>query len=233
MNHDEIDDLFHQASGRGSVDPVLLGRISGTIGSSLKPVRPLPSSSILIAALSVICVAVAGAGAALLGLHGIRSMDIVGIALIFPALGLLICIAAAASVSEMIPGSRRVAAPWTVLTISSVVLIAAFALVFHKYEVHHFVAQGLACLTAGLLQAIPAAVAVWLVLRRGFGVNDSAAALAYGTLAGLAGVLMLELHCANFEAPHVMLWHTAVIPLSAAAAVAVVRAVRTLKRRLR
>jgi hypothetical protein len=28
---------------------------------------------------------------------------------------------------------------------------------------------------------------------------------------------MLELHCANFEAPHVMLWHTAVIWVAAAA----------------
>ena len=36
-----------------------------------------------------------------------------------------------------------------------------------------------------------------------------------GTLAGLAGVTMIELHCANFQALHVMLWHTAVILLSA------------------
>jgi hypothetical protein len=38
-----------------------------------------------------------------------------------------------------------------------------------------------------------------------------------GTLAGLAGVTMLELHCPNFEALHVMLWHTAVVPASGAA----------------
>jgi hypothetical protein len=38
-----------------------------------------------------------------------------------------------------------------------------------------------------------------------------------GTLAGLAGVTMLELHCINLETLHVMLWHTAVMPVSAAA----------------
>jgi hypothetical protein len=38
-----------------------------------------------------------------------------------------------------------------------------------------------------------------------------------GTLAGLAGVTVLELHCANLQVPHVMLWHTAVMPVSAAA----------------
>ena len=42
-----------------------------------------------------------------------------------------------------------------------------------------------------------------------------AAVLVMGTLAGLAGVTTIELHCANFQALHVMLWHTAVILLSA------------------
>jgi len=73
------------------------------------------------------------------------------------------------------------------------------------------------CLTAGLLHAIPAALASRLILRRGFAVNAVAAGLVSGTLAGLAGVTMLELHCANLEALHVMLWHTAVIPVSGAA----------------
>jgi hypothetical protein len=54
----------------------------------------------------------------------------------------------------------------------------------------------------------------WL-LRRGFAVNPPAAWFAAGALAGLAGVTMLELHCANFEAPHIIVWHIAVIPLSA------------------
>jgi hypothetical protein len=53
------------------------------------------------------------------------------------------------------------------------------------------------------------------VLRRGFAVNPAGAGLAAGTLAGLAGLLMLEIHCPNFRAPHVMVWHTAVVPVSA------------------
>jgi hypothetical protein len=40
--------------------------------------------------------------------------------------------------------------------------------------------------------------------------------LAAGTLAGLAGVGMLELHCPNFQATHILVWHTAVVPVSAA-----------------
>jgi hypothetical protein len=36
-------------------------------------------------------------------------------------------------------------------------------------------------------------------------------------LGGLAGVGVLELHCTNFQAAHVLVWHTAVVPLSGAA----------------
>jgi hypothetical protein len=37
---------------------------------------------------------------------------------------------------------------------------------------------------------------------------------------------MLELHCSNFQALHVLVWHTAVVPVSAAAGAAVGWALR-------
>jgi len=64
-------------------------------------------------------------------------------------------------------------------------------------------------------------------------VDSLGAGLARGALAGLAGVGMLELHCPNFEAPHVMVWHTAVLPLSAAAGALLAWSSRSLKRRQR
>jgi hypothetical protein len=152
-----------------------------------------------------------------LGLYGIQRLSVLERALIFPALAVLIWLAAAAYAGEMIPGSRRRVAPGTLLWAGSLALVAVFAALFHDYRTDRFVSQGVACLTAGLLHAIPAGLASWLLLRRGFAVNSVAAGLVAGTLAGLAGVTMLELHCPNFEAPHVMLWHTAVIPVSAAA----------------
>jgi hypothetical protein len=55
-----------------------------------------------------------------------------------------------------------------------------------------------------------------LLLRRGFALNSVSAGLAAGMLGGLTGVGVLELHCPNFQAAHVLLWHTAVAPLSGA-----------------
>ena len=89
-------------------------------------------------------------------------------------------------------------------------------LMYCLYRSERFVSQGIACLKAGLLHAVPTAVIGRWILHRGFAVNSLAAGVALGTLSGLAGVGMLELHCTNFEAPHVMVWHTAVLALSGA-----------------
>jgi hypothetical protein len=227
MRDREIDEILKRAAGASpDVDPALVDRLSRSIGSSLGPVRPLPPARVLASGLFVICGAVALAGAALLGLHGIAKLSGLGIALIFPVLAAFTWLAAMATIAGMTPGSRRPMAPALLLAGGCTLLVAVFALLFPDYRTHGFVHQGIACLTAGLLIALPAGLAGWIVVRRGFAVNPVAAGLAMGTLAGLAGVTMLELHCANFEAPHVMVWHTAVIPLSALAGAAVGRAAR-------
>jgi hypothetical protein len=213
----EIDDILKQAAqAPHDVGPALLDRIAGSIGSTLRPVRPLPPAWLLAGGLVLICGAVAVAGAARLGFAGVRNLSTWERALIFPALGILIWLAAAAWAGETIPGSRRRVSPASLLGVASVVLLGIFAVLFRDYHTDHFVSRGVACLSAGLLHAVPTAIAGWLLLRRGFAVNSVAAGLAAGILAGLAGVAMLELHCANFQALHVMLWHTAVIPIGGA-----------------
>lgn len=215
MRDREIDDILDQAAqAPHDMAPGLLDRVARSIGPPLVPVRPLPAAWVLESGLVLICAAVAVGGAARLGLYGIQKLSVWECALIFPALGVLIWLAATACVGETTPGSRRRVSPGILLGAGSLALVAIFAALFHDYQTERFVPQGVACLTAGLLHAIPAGLAAWLLLRRGFAVNAVAAGLAAGTLAGLAGMTMLELHCPNFEALHVMVWHTAVIPLS-------------------
>ena len=122
-------------------------------------------------------------------------MSAAEIGLIFPVLGILVWLAAAVSVKQMIPGSRHLMAPWVSVAISCAALIAVFALLFHDWRSERFISQGVACLSAGLLLGIPAAFLSWLVLRRGFATNSLLAGFTQGALAGLAGVSMLELHC--------------------------------------
>ena len=218
MMDNNIDDLLrNSARAPHPVDPALVDRIARSLAADLRPVRPLPPARFLVSGLLLVWAAVAVTGAAVLGFFGIRRLDALEIAVIFPVLALFALAAAMSSVAEMTPGSlRRVPSAWLPL-IGIGVLTAVFAALFHDYRVERFVHQGLVCLIAGLVHAVAAGGGTWLVLRRGFAVSPATAGLVTGTLASLAGVTMLELHCPNLQAPHILVWHTAVIPLSAAA----------------
>lgn len=213
----EIDEILDAAVGDArQVDPALVERIAGSIQPSLRPVRPLPSTWKLAAGLFLTCAAVAVAGAARAGFYGFEKLALVDRALIFSALALLLGIAAVEFVSAMIPGSRARVSPTALLAATSAVLLAVFGALFRDYTTIHFFAAGIVCLVTGFLHALPAGLVCWWVLRRGFAVDRVAAGLAGGILGGLAGVAMLELHCPNFEAAHILVWHTAVVPLSGA-----------------
>ena len=216
MNDKEIDGILKNAKAvTGDPDPEVLRRIADSIVPSLRPVRPLPPAWRMTGALIAVCAAVSLAGALRVGLVGFDKMDLAQRVAVFSGLAILVWAAARAMVAEMIPGSRRTVAPVVLLAMSCVALAGLFALMFHDSSIENFVSIGLNCLLTGLLHAVPAALLSWLVLRRGFAMNSVAAGLLAGMLGGLAGVGMLELHCPNFETAHLVVWHTAVVLLSA------------------
>ncbi len=218
MRDEEVDKILQKASGIApQVEPAMLKHIADSINSSLRPVRPLPPTWLLTGGLTLICAAVAVAAAARAGFYGIEKLSLWERVPIFSTLGVLVWVAGKEFVSQLIPGSRQRFSLGAFLTIGCAALLGVFALVFRNYRTDHFISAGIACLLTGALLAIPAAFLSWLLLRRGFAVNSVAAGLVGGALAGLSGVTMLELHCANFQALHVLVWHTAVVPVSAAA----------------
>jgi hypothetical protein len=218
VKDDEIDEVLQRASGiPHEVEPALLKRVANSIHPSLRPVRPLPPTRVLTAGLILICAAVALVGAARTGFYGIEKLSLWERVLIFSTLSILAWMAGKELVAEFIPGSRHRFSPHALLTFASVALLGVFALLFRNYRSDHFISAGIACLLSGLLVAIPAAFLSWLLLRRGFAVNPVSAGLVGGALAGISGLTMLELQCVNFQALHVLVWHTAVVPVSAAA----------------
>ena len=226
MRDGEIDDLLKKAAqAEPDPDPALLDKIAASIRPNMRQVRPLPPAWVLRFTLMTVCIGIAIAGAARLGFFGMHAMNNTQ-KLIFPALAGFITVAAAAWAAEMIPGSKRHEAPWNVLCAATFTLFALFPTLFHNHHTEDFVHAGFACLIAGILHAIPIALAGWWLLRRGFAVNPTGAALAAGTLAGLGGISMLELHCPNFQLMHLVIWHTAVVPVSASIAVLLTKLVQ-------
>ena len=227
MKDEEIDDVLKKtALGPHVLKAETLQRVSDSIKTSLSPIRPLPPTWVLAGSLVLVCAAVALTGATRAGFYGIAKMDILERVLIFSNLVVLAWVTGIGIVHEMVPGSRLRVAPGVLVAIVSGLLVGEFALLFRDYQTSHFFSAGIACLLTGLLFAVPTALLAWLVIRRGFAVNPVSAGLVTGTLAGLAGVAMLELHCQNFQAAHVLVWHTAVVPLSAAAGAFVAWALR-------
>ena len=230
MNDRDIDEVLRKtAEVPHVVKPALLQRIAGSLEPSLRPVRPMLPSWALTLGLVLIGAAVALAAALRAGFYGLEKMDLLERALIFSALFFVAYAAATEFVSAMIPGSRRRVSSGNLLGFSVLILLGVFGLLFHDYHTEHFFSAGIVCLVTGVLHAIPVGLLGWLLLRRGFAVNAIAAGLVGGTLAGLAGIALLELHCANFQAFHILVWHTAVVPVSAALGALLAR---TLRRRV-
>jgi hypothetical protein len=226
VNDPRIDDVLRKAAQSSPTpDPILLDRIAGAMQPSMAPVRPMPSVRMLSILLASLCIAIGLAGGFLIGMGGSRAMTSTQ-RLIFPALAGFIAAAGATWASAMIPGSKRREAPWNLLCAAVFTLLALFPTLFHDHHSDHFVHAGLVCLALGLSYAVPIGLAGWWLTRRGFAVNARDAALAAGTLAGLGGIGVLELHCPNFQLAHLLVWHTAVIPLSAALAVGLTKLVQ-------
>ncbi len=227
MKDEEVDDvLIRVAQASLDLKPETLQRAADSIKESLRPVRPMQSTWILSSELVLVCAAVSLSGAARAGFFGFERMDLLERSLIFPAIVLVAWLAGNAFVNEMIPGSLRRFSSGALLGFSSAALLVVFAFLFRNYQTDHFFSIGIVCLFTGLLHAVPVSLLGWLLLRRGFALNSVSAGLAAGTLGGLGGVAMLELHCPNFQAAHILVWHTAVVPLSGAVGALVAWALR-------
>jgi hypothetical protein len=216
MTDREIDALL-AGKNPDQVDPALAEKISGSVLGDLRPVRPLAPKWSFTLTLLVATVAVAVATAWKLHMSGFERMTGVEAAAIFGVLGVLMALGGLWNASTMVPGSRFSLSPRAAASIGTLALLGLFALVFHDYSATNFLKAGIICLKAGLADAIPAALLVWLVVRRGYAVDRVKAGAAAGALAGLAGVMMLEIHCPLFEAPHILVWHVAVLPIASLA----------------
>jgi hypothetical protein len=214
------------------VNPAVLDRITAEVHSSLKPVRSLHASGMLVGGVILIGAAVAVAGAARAGFFGFKVLGVAQRVTVLSALVALLGLAARECVSQWIPASRRHLASQTLMALAIGALVTVFGVLFSDYHVEHFFSAGIICLGAGVFHAlVAAALAAWF-LRRGCVLDPVAAGALAGTLGGISGVSLLELHCPNLEAAHVLVWHVAVVPVSAAVGMLVGWLVRTRKSRV-
>jgi len=216
MTPQDMERILAQAVNRSAppdLDSAAIARAKASLPDSLGPVRPIRSARVFVFLFVTAFAAIALCGALMFGVRGLPVLSVVRRAIIFPVVLAGAWIAAIANVREMRPaGGSRMGPP--ALAIAFLAPLAAFALLFQDYNFQNFVPEGVKCLLAGLACAIPAVIIIFLLLRRGLILDYGTAGLTTGTLAGLAGLAMLELHCPILKAPHIMFWHVAVVWVS-------------------
>ena len=233
MTPEEIDNILVDAANRSlspGEDRAAIKRAQGAILTDLRPVMPLAPLWVFTLAFLTIFVALAAVTGSVLGLHGIHALNTIQRALIFPALFVSSSLAAAACAREMRPAAGLHLGA-TALIVTAGLFPLLFSVVFEGYGTLNFVPEGIPCLVAGMCVAIPTGVITAWILRRGFVLDWCRAGTAGGALSGLTGLAMLELHCANLKAIHVMVWHVAVVIVSGILGFGVGRIVDSLRRR--
>ena len=107
----------------------------------------------------------------------------------------------------MVPGSLHRISPRLLPIAILMSLMVAIAALFQFQCDADFWPGAWVCLRAGTPIGFLSAAAFWLVLRRGAILSPTMTGAAAGLLSGLLGTIVLELHCPNLDALHVLISH--------------------------
>jgi len=180
-----------------------LSQIERRIVADLQVVRPLMPASYVVAFAaifaSLLVIAVYSLGAKVIS--PLQTSAMLGATAI--GTGLLIY----SLVPQMVPGSLHRISPRLLPIAILASLMVAVAAVFQFQRDADFWPRAWVCLRAGTPIGFLAAVPFWLVLRRGAILSPTVTGTAAGLLSGLVGTTLLEIHCPNLDALHILVSH--------------------------
>jgi hypothetical protein len=194
-----------------------LQQIARGMATNLVPVRPMAPARYFFGALVGMFVAIAALGAYRLGAFGIRVMTPLQTTTILGALAVSTGLLAYSLVHQMVPGSRHRISPRLLPVAITILLTVAMTVLFQFQGERNFWGNAWGCIRAGTPFGVLAAVPFWLMLRRGAILSPILTGTVTGLFAGLAGTSVLEIHCPNLDAAHILVSHLGVAMLCALA----------------
>jgi len=202
------------------LSPAALRKIAESLADNLRPVRPLAPARYFVGAFVGIFVSIVAVSVYRLGAFAIAVMTPLQTTAILSTLAIGTGLLVYSLVNQMVPGSRHRIPP-ALLAVGITILVAmVMAVLFQVQQEGNFWGNALFCIQAGTLVGALAALPFWLVLRRGAILSPRMTGAAAGLLAGLAGTSVLEIHCPNLDAWHILLSHLGVAILCALAGIA-------------
>jgi len=201
--------------------PGTLDQIKSVVLADLHAVTPLPSSLMLLGTLSLLSLAVLGAGTVLVGMRGWQALALPVKVSIFAPLLLGGYLLGLALIKQMVPGECAPTRPvaWSAAVFA--LLVTVVVLAFGRQEEPHFLRNGLNCFGAGMIYAVSAALMVWLVVRRGAMLLSPLTRAMTGGLAGFIALAGIELRCPSPNGNHILVWHLPLVLVGAFGGLAV------------
>jgi len=193
-----------------SPSPASIRRIESRIVADLRPVRPMPSKSQTLAAFLVVFIVTVALGVFRLGAFAIAVMSPIQTAVSVGALAISSGFLASSLVNQMVPGSSYRISPRLLPLCVMLSLLIVFAVLFHFRDEQNLLAGCWACIRVGAAIGALAAVLLWFVLHRGTILSPAMTGAATGLFAGLVGATVLEIHCPNLNAWHILMGHLSV-----------------------
>jgi hypothetical protein len=216
--------LFSALNSPVPVDPLspaALRKIAESLADNLRPVRPLAPARYFVGAFVGIFVSIVALSVYRLGAFAIAVMTPLQTTAILSTLAIGIGLVVYSLVNQMVPGSRHRIPPAPLAVGITILVTMVMAVLFQVQQEENFWGNAWVCIHAGILVGALAAVPFWLVLRRGAILSPRMTGAATGLLAGLAGTSMLEMHCPNLDAWHILVSHLGVLIPCALAGLAI------------
>ena len=202
------------------LSPAVLHKIADRLADNLRPVRPLAPARYFMGTLICVFVSIVALSAYRLGAFAIPVMTPLQTTAILSTLAIGTSLLVYSLVNQMVPGSRHRIPPARLAVGITILVATVMAVLFQVQQEENFWGNAWVCIRAGTLVGALAAVPFWLLLRRGAILSPRMTGAAAGLLAGLAGTSMLEMHCPNLDAGHILVSHLGVTILCALAGLA-------------
>jgi hypothetical protein len=221
MTFDDVDGALREAAQaeeqvtRLAISPAILRQIAEGIATDLRPVRPMVAEPYFFGALVGIFVSFVAISAYRMGAFAIAVMTPLETAAMLSALAIAAGLLAYSLVGQMVPGSRHGIPPVLLPVGIAISLAITIAVLFPFQQERHFWIKCWGCIRAGAPIGILASVPFWMVLRRGAILSPGMTGAATGLFAGLVGTSVLEIHCPNLDAWHILVSHLGVAILFA------------------
>ena len=202
-----------QSEENAGMSPGTQERIVRMLRPSIAAVKPISSQrrlTTIFLGIVVLCVAAAILVTGWAGIHLMTGAQIACMMAIFIAGALLVSFSLAAL---MVPGSPMCFPLSGVLALSGTALISGIALVFPWRILGPFLAEGWRCAVLEVAIAVPAAVLLWLVVRRGAPFPGPGLGAAIAGLSVFLALIVVQSQCMFPQAPHILIWHAGIAAL--------------------